>query len=80
MDGGVTGLVAGGASAILIVVVGAAALFSNFYQKAVEPYNLYIWLLIVTILTVSQTILTGFLVWTLMAAPTQEAVQAPPQK
>ena len=80
MDGGITGLVAGGAGAILVFVVGVAALFSNFYQKAIEPYNLYLWLLMLSVLTVGQVILTGFLVSTLMAAPTQEDAQAVPQK
>ena len=80
MDGSVTGLIAGGAGAILVFLGGVIAVYSNFYQKAIEPYPLYLWLLGLSVLTVSQTILTGFLVWTLMAAPTQEETQAPPQK
>ena len=59
---------------------GAVALYNNWYTKYVEPYPLYIWLLILTVLTVGQVILTGILTWTLMAAPTQAATQAPPQK
>jgi hypothetical protein len=80
MDGSINGLIAGGSAAILVFLGGIAILFSDTYQVTLQPYRLFLWLVFLSVLTVGQTVLSGFLVWTLMAAPSQEDLTAVQQK
>ena len=80
MDGGINGLIAGGSAAILVFLGGIAILFSDTYKVTLEPYRLFLWLVFLSMLSVGQAILSGFVVWTLMAAPSQEDLSDVPQK
>ncbi len=72
MDAVVKGLIGGSVVSLLIVVAGSVAIFSNFWQN-VTPYMMYIWVLLLTALTVGQLVLSSFVVSTLSEAPSQTA-------
>jgi len=70
MDAVVKGLIGGSVVSLLVVVAGSVALFSNVWQN-VTPYMMYIWVMLLTALTVGQLVLTSFVVSTLSEAPSQ---------
>lgn len=72
MDAVTGGLVAGSVVSIILYVAGAVAVFSGIWQTMSSPFMLYLWLILLTGLTVGQLVLTGFVVSALMAAPHQE--------
>jgi len=73
MDAVVKGLIGGATVSLLTVVAGSVAVFSNFWQYASTPYIVYIWMLVLTSLTVGQLVLTSFVASTLMEVPSQTA-------
>jgi hypothetical protein len=72
MDAVTGGLVAGSVVSIILYVAGAVAVFSGIWQTMSSPFMLYLWLILLTGLTVGQLVLTGFVVSALAAAPQQE--------
>jgi hypothetical protein len=71
MDAVVTGLIGGGTAALLIVVGGVVALFSNLWEKVSSPRVIFAWLCLVSALQVGQLFLSYNLVSTFAAAPSQ---------
>ena len=72
MDADAGGLVAGSVASIILYVAGAVAMFSGLWQNMSSPFMLYLWLVVLTGLTIGQLVLSGFVVSALMAAPQQE--------
>jgi len=71
MDAVTGGLVAGSVASIILYVAGAVAMFSGVWQSMSSPFMLYLWLVVLTGLTIGQLVLTGFVVSALAAAPQQ---------
>ena len=71
MDAVVTGLVWGSVASLIVVVGGAGALLTNVWEKYSTPYVLFVWLTLLTALTIGQLYLTVFVSSALAEAPKQ---------
>jgi hypothetical protein len=71
MDAVVTGLIGGSTVAILVVVGGAVALWSNMYSNFTSPSSVFMWMSFLSALTLGQLYLTYVLVSAFAAAPSQ---------
>ena len=71
MDAVVTGLIGGSTVAILVVVGGAVALWSNSYANFTSPTSVFMWMSFLSALTLGQLYLTYVLVSAFAAAPSQ---------
>ena len=71
MDAVVTGLIGGGTGALLIVVGGAVALYSDLWQKVSSPQAVFAWMCLLSALQVGQLYLLYNLVSAFAAAPSQ---------
>jgi len=76
MDAVTAGLIAGSVASIILYVVGAVAVFSGLWQSLSSPYVVYLWMVVLTGLTVGQLILSGFVVSALAEAPSQTGQKA----
>lgn len=73
MDAVVTGLIGGSTVAILVVVGGAVAVWSDLYKKFSGESTVFVWLSFLSALTLGQLYLTYTLVSAFAAAPSQTA-------
>ena len=71
MEAVTTGLIGGSIASLLLIVGGSIALASNVYEKFTSPYTVFLWLTILSALTVGQLYLTYCLVSEFAAAPSQ---------
>ena len=71
MDAVTGGLIAGSVASIVLYVAGATAMFSGLWQTLSSPFVLYLWLVVLTGLTIGQLVLSAFVVSALAAAPHQ---------
>ena len=71
MDAVVTGLIGGSTVALLVVVGGAVALWTDLYKNFYTPSFIFTWLSILSALTVGQLYLTYVLASALSSAPSQ---------
>jgi len=78
MDAVVTGLIGGSTVAILVVVGGAVALWSNLSSNFTSPSTIFLWMSFLSALTLGQLYLTYVLVSAFSATPyqTEKAVVA----
>jgi hypothetical protein len=71
MDAVTGGLIGGAVVSLVIYVAGAVAIFSGFWETMSSNYVLYLWIVVLTGLTIGQLVLTGFVVSALTEAPQQ---------
>lgn len=71
MDAVIQGIVGGSAASLLIVIGGAIAVFSGSWEKMTAGLSLFIWLALLTALTVGQVFLTYTISTALAATPSQ---------
>ena len=76
MEAVVTGLIGGSTVAVLVVVGGAVALWSNAYERFSSPSYVFMWMCFLSSLTLGQLYLTYVLVSAFAAAPSQTATAA----
>ena len=71
MDAVINGLIGGATASLLIVVGGAVAVFSGLWEKMSSNYILFLWITLLSALTVGQLYLSYTVSSALMAVPTQ---------
>jgi hypothetical protein len=71
MDAVIQGIVGGSVASLLIVIGGAIAVFSGSWEKMTVGLSLFIWLALLTALTVGQVFLTYTISTALAATPSQ---------
>ena len=71
MDAITKGLIAGSAASLVLYVAGAVALFSGMWESLSTPYNVYVWLVVLTGLAIAQAVLSAFVILELVEAPKQ---------
>ena len=71
MDAVINGLIGGATASLLIVVGGAVAVFSGLWEKMSSNYILFLWVTLLSALTVGQLYLSYTVSSALMAVPTQ---------
>ena len=71
MDAVIQGIIGGSAASLLIVIGGAIAVFSGAWEKMTVGLSLFIWLALLTALTVAQVFLTYTISTALAGSPSQ---------
>ena len=71
MDAVIQGIIGGSAASLLIVIGGAIAVSSGAWEKMTVGLSLFIWLALLTALTVGQVFLTYTISSSLAATPSQ---------
>ena len=71
MDAVIQGIVGGSVASLLIVIGGAIAVFSGAWEKMTVGLSLFIWLALLTALTVAQVFLTYTISTALAGSPSQ---------